>query len=145
MENQGLHNPSPPNILFLQWVNEALASGRSLDWNLELYPGIDGRQTNIAEHDLKFYTANKKSRRLIERPGTLGCFLSQYSLWRKSLDEHKTICIFEHDVLFKKRFSIEKNFEDVIKSHDSVPNPMNVGQWWKVQESIVLNPGAKNC
>ena len=30
------------------------------DWNLELYEGIDGRQTNIAEHDLKFYTANKK-------------------------------------------------------------------------------------
>ena len=73
----------------------------------------------------------------------LGCFLSQYSLWRKSLDEHKTICIFEHDVLFKKRFSIEKNFEDVIKSKGFLQKPMNVGQWWEVQESIVLNPGAK--
>ena len=31
----------------------------------------------------------------------------------------------------KKRFSIEKNFEDVIKSSDSAAKPMNVGQWWE--------------
>ena len=135
----------PEHPYSVQWANEALASGRALNWNLELYPGIDGRQTNIAEHDLKFYTANKKSRRLIERPGTLGCFLSQYSLWRKSLDEHKTICIFEHDVLFKKRFSIEKNFEDVIKFEGFRPaKPMNVGQWWEGARAYCIKPaGAK--
>ena len=93
----------PDHPYSVQWANEALASGRALDWNLELYPGIDGRQTNIAEHDLKFYTANKKSRRLIERPGTLGCFLSQYHLWKQCSAQKNNICIFEHFVFIYGR------------------------------------------
>ena len=64
----------------------------------------------------------------------------------KSLDEHKTICIFEHDVLFKKRFPIEKNFEDVIKSKDSSAKPMNVGQWWEGARVHCIKPRSKkNC
>ena len=36
----------PEHPYSAQWAGEALASGRALGWNLELYPGIDGRKTN---------------------------------------------------------------------------------------------------
>ncbi len=125
----------------VQWANEALASGRALGWNLELYPGVDGRKTNIAKHNLKFCTISKKSRRLIERPGTLGCFLSQYSLWRKCLKEGKPICIFEHDVLFKKEFSVQNEFTDVLKFEGFKPAKKNaIGQWWEGARAYILKP-----
>jgi len=131
----------PNHPYSVQWANEALASGRALGWNLELYPGIDGRTTTIAEHKLKFYTRSKKSLRLIERPGTLGCFLSQYSLWYKCLKEQKPICIFEHDVLFKKPFSLQDEFDDVLKFQGFTPAKKNViGQWWEGARAYLLKP-----
>ena len=47
--------------------------------------------------------------------------------------------------MFKKRFSIEKNFEDVIKFEGFRPaKPMNVGQWWEGARAYCIKPaGAK--
>ena len=142
MENPKGHIIYLPNHPYsVQWANEALASGRALGWNLELYPGIDGRTTNIAEHKLKFCTISKKGRRLIERPGTLGCFLSQYTLWRKCLKQQKPICIFEHDVLFKKPFSLQVEFDDVLKFQGFTPAKKNaIGQWWEGARAYILKP-----
>ena len=125
----------------VQWANEALASGKALGWNLELYEGVDGRTTSIERHQLQFFRNSKKSLRLMNRPGTLGCFLSQYSLWNKCLQENSPICIFEHDVVFKKTFSIEKTFKDVIKFEGFKPaKPMSVGQWWEGARAYCLKP-----
>ena len=38
----------------VQWANEALASGRALGWNLELYEGIDGTKQVLMTLVLKF-------------------------------------------------------------------------------------------
>ncbi len=125
----------------VEWANEALASGKALGWDLELYEGIDGRTTDIAKHKLKFYTGSKKSRRLIERPGTLGCFLSQFSLWKKCAEQNIPICIFEHDVKFKKPFSVEKDFEDVLKFEGFKPAKKTpIGQWWEGARAYYLKP-----
>ena len=129
----------------VEWAQQALASGRALGWNLELYEGIDGKTTSIEKNNLKFYTGSKKSHRLMQRLGTLGCFLSQYSLWQKCFKENTPICIFEHDVVFKKPFSIDKEFEDVLKFEGFKPaKPMRVGQWWEGARAYCLKPqGAK--
>ena len=65
----------------VQWANEALASGRALGWNLELYEGIDGTKQSLNDFGVKIYQGSKKCVRLLSRPGTQGCFLSQYHLY----------------------------------------------------------------
>jgi len=129
----------------VEWAQEALSSGRALDWDLELYEGVDGKTTSIEKNNLKFFQGSKKSKRLMQRPGTLGCFLSQYHLWSKCVKENTPICIFEHDVVFKKPFSIAKEFSDVIKFEGFNPaKPMMVGQWWEGARAYCLKPqGAK--
>jgi len=129
----------------VEWAQQALASGRALDWNLELYEGVDGTTTSIEKNNLKLFKNSKKSFSLMQRPGTLGCFLSQYSLWKKCYKENTSICIFEHDVVFKKPFSIEQEFEDVLKFEGFMPaKPMSVGQWWEGARAYCLKPqGAK--
>lgn len=129
----------------VEWAQQALASGRALGWNLELYEGVDGKTTTAEKNNIKFFQGSKKSNRLMQRPGTLGCFLSQYNLWQKCFKENTPICIFEHDVVFKKPFSIDKEFEDVLKFEGFMPaKPMRVGQWWEGARAYCLKPqGAK--
>ena len=47
--------------------------------------------------------------------------------------------------MFKKHFSIGKNFKDVIKFEGFRPSkPMNVGQWWEGARAYCITPaGAK--
>lgn len=129
----------------VQWANEALASGRALGWNLELYEGVDGAKHTLEDFKVKIYQSNKKCVRLLSRPGTQGCFLSQYKLWNMCVEKNEEICIFEHDVTFKKPFSIDLDFDDVIKFEGFQPaKPMNVGQWWEGARAYCLKPaGAK--
>ena len=39
----------------VQWANEALASGKALGWNLELYEGIDGTKQSLDDFAVKIY------------------------------------------------------------------------------------------
>ena len=59
----------------VQWANEALASGRALGWNLELYEGIDGTKQSLDDFGVKIYQGSKKCVRLLSRPGTQGCLV----------------------------------------------------------------------
>ena len=67
----------------VQWANEALASGTALGWNLQLHEGIDGTKQSLDDFGVKIYQGSKKCVRLLSRPGTQGCFLSQYHLWKQ--------------------------------------------------------------
>ena len=129
----------------VEWALNALANGKALGWDLELYEGVDGKTTTAQKHNIKFFQGSKKSKRLMQRPGTLGCFISQHNLWQKCSQENRPICIFEHDVVFKKPFSIDKEFADVLKFEGFMPaKPMMVGQWWEGARAYCLKPaGAK--
>lgn len=129
----------------VEWAQQALASGRALGWDLELYEGVDGRTTSIEQHGLALYKHSKKSLRLMQRPGTLGCFLSQYSLWNRCVEQNQDICIFEHDVVFKKSFEACDPTFDVLKFEGFRPaKSMPVGQWWEGARAYILTPqGAK--
>ena len=43
----------------------------------------------------------------------LGCFLSHFNLWKKSVDMDEKIMILEHDVIFTSKFQ-DYDFEGVI-------------------------------
>ena len=66
-------------------------------------------------------------------------------LWKKCVEENQEICIFEHDVVFKKTFSIDQSFNHVLKFEGFRPaKPMPVGQWWEGARAYCLKPeGAK--
>jgi|TARA_R110000782_G_scaffold194978_4_gene284570 GR25 family glycosyltransferase involved in LPS biosynthesis len=129
----------------VEWSNHALTTGQKFGWKLELYDGVDGTKEKLEDYKVKIYPHNKKCVRLLSRPGTQGCFLSQYKLWKKCFKENKEICVFEHDVVFKKPFSIEQEFSDILKFEGFQPTkPMPVGQWWEGARAYCLKPsGAK--
>ena len=83
-------------------ARRAYESGISHGWDLTLFEGVNGHKDYLQNHNLRLYTKSKKSKRLMERPGTAGCFLSQYLLWQQCFVSQQTICIFEHDVIFQK-------------------------------------------
>lgn len=79
----------------------------------------------------------------MSRPGTQGCFLSQYKLWRLCLETNQPIIIYEHDVVFKKKFDISFANEDfdVYKFEGSVPaKPMEVGTWYEGARAYCIKP-----
>ena len=57
----------------------------------------------------------------------------------------KSMLIFEHDVVFKKPFSIRKEFTNVMKFEGFRPaKPMPVGQCWEGARAYYLkSSGAK--
>ena len=63
-------------------ANRAMKTGTMHGWNLELVEGVNGMDTGLLDYRLK-PTNHKKAKRLLERQGTQGCFLSQYLLWQK--------------------------------------------------------------
>ena len=67
----------------VEWSNHALTTGQKFGWKLELYDGVDGTKEKLEDYKVKIYPHNKKCVRLLSRPGTQGCFLSQYKLWKK--------------------------------------------------------------
>ena len=77
-------------------ASRALETGTNHGWNLELYEGVNGMKQGLADYNINVY-AHKKAQRLLARPGTQGCFLSQYLLWQKCHTTNTPICIFEHD------------------------------------------------
>lgn len=129
----------------VEWSNHALTTGQKLGWNIDLYDGVDGTKEKLEDYNIKIYPHSKKCIRLLSRPGTQGCFLSQYKLWKKCVEENQEICIFEHDVVFKKTFSIDQSFNHVLKFEGFRPaKPMPVGQWWEGARAYCLKPeGAK--
>ena len=82
-------------------ANRAMETGTMRGWKLQLFEGVNGTQTGLADYNLK-PNSHKKAKRLLERPGTQGCFLSQWLLWQKCYATNTPICIFEHDVVFEK-------------------------------------------
>ena len=80
-------------------ARRAYESGISHGWDLTLFEGVNGHKDYLQNHNLRLYTKSKKSKRLMERPGTAGCFLSQYLLWQQCFVSQTPMCIFEHDAL----------------------------------------------
>ncbi|SVA91578.1 uncharacterized protein METZ01_LOCUS144432, partial [marine metagenome] len=109
-----------------------------------MFPGVDGKKETFKNYGLTIYQKNKKCKRYMSRPGTAGCFLSQWQLWNYCYNTNKTIAIFEHDVIFKKPMERQYKFKDVIKLEGFKPSKPVVGQWWEGARAYLITPkGAK--
>lgn len=125
-------------------ATRALTTGESLGWNLELYEGVNGLDTTLEDYRLKATTQSKKAQRLLGRPGTQGCFLSQFNLWNKCVELDIPICIFEHDVVFKKPMGDYVDC-DVYKFEGfKKAKPIPAGNWYEGARAYRITPtGAK--
>ena len=68
----------------LVWLNPAMETGTMRGWKLQLFEGVNGTQTGLADYNLKT-NKPKKAKRLLERPGTQGCFPSPTVIVAKML------------------------------------------------------------
>ena len=127
----------------VQLANRALETGTMHNWKLELYEGVNGRDTGLIDYRLK-PTNHKKAMRLLERPGTQGCFLSQYLLWQKCHETNTPMLIFEHDVIFKKPMGQYEEC-DVYKFEGfKKAKPIPAGNWYEGARAYRITPiGAK--
>ena len=64
---------------------------------------------------------------------------------KSELKNNKFVTYTDGDVVFKKTFSIDQSFNDVLKFEGFKPaKPMPVGQWWEGARAYCLKPeGAK--
>ena len=136
-----IYLPSYPDSVSM--ASRALETGTKHGWNLELYEGVNGMKQGLADSNLKVYQ-HKKAERLLSRPGTQGCFLSQYLLWQKCHETNTPICIFEHDVVFKKPMGDYEDC-DVYKFEGfKKAKPIPPGNWYEGARAYRITPyGAK--
>lgn len=137
------------NIKSEKFGNISLETGLKNNWNIQRFNGVDGRNTTVEmiekEFNLKINSQHKKCKRLFEKPGVRGCFLSHWLLWNKCVELNEPIGIFEDDVLFLKPPSFLENFQDILKLDKlQQGKPYAAGIWWEGAHSYILTPvGAK--
>jgi GR25 family glycosyltransferase involved in LPS biosynthesis len=123
------------------WSLHAMTTGQALGWNLEYCPGVDGRETDLAQHGIAIYQGHKKCVRYMARPGTQGCFLSHWQLWNQCVTRSEPMAIFEHDVEFLVSPSSSWPDTDVVKLEGFRPSkPIAAGQWWEGARAYVITP-----
>lgn len=124
----------------VEWSNKAYKSAKKYNWDVEFFEGINGQKETLADYKIKINKKHKKSISAFERPGTVGCFLSHYKLWKKCLAMHTAICVLEHDVIINKSLSVLP-FKNVLKLFKG-PNtkPMYLGKWWASGAAYCITP-----
>ena len=126
------------------WSQHAFNTGIKNSWSLEFFNGVNGRLTNLDQHQLRIYNGHKKCVKYMQRPGTQGCFLSHWHLWNQCAAGSDPLAIFEHDVEFLAP-PVDVEFQDVIKFEGFRPSkPIPAGQWWEGARAYAITPqGAK--
>ena len=123
------------------WSLHAMTTGQAHGWDLTYWPGVDGRATDLAKHDIAIYQGHKKCVRYMARPGTQGCFLSHWQLWNQCVHQDRPVAIFEHDVEFLRGPPMTLPDTDVVKLEGfRSSKPIAAGQWWEGARAYVISP-----
>lgn len=127
------------------WATRTIETGTANGWNIQLFEGINGTKVSLADYELHASKINKKCFRYMQRSGTIGCFLSHYLLWKRSIKSNTPISIFEHDVVFLKEPPSEYNITDITKYEGfNLAKPIPCGNWWEGARAYTVTPqGAK--
>ena len=117
-------------------------SANKHNWNIELFPGFDGRSHRFPH---KIDQRYPKGAQQFERAGVRGCFMSHYTLWKECLLIDRPIAIFESDVIFVKGPPFSLKDADVIKLDGfKTTKPAATGIWMEGAHAYILKPsGAK--
>lgn len=124
----------------VEWATNAYNTAKAHGWDVEYFEGINGLQHSLDEYNLVRNPKHRKSRKAFLRPGTVGCLLSHYTLWKKSIELNEPICILEHDVTIHAPFP-EIEFKDVYKFvKGPETKPTQIGLWWASGAGYCVTP-----
>tara|TARA_B110000503_G_scaffold69653_1_gene108557 strand:- start:5497 stop:6069 length:573 start_codon:yes stop_codon:yes gene_type:complete len=124
----------------LNWASQSLTSGTLHNWNLQLYPGVNGHKETLSDYNIKIFQGSKKCVKYMSRPGTQGCFLSHWKLWNKAKELNTTISIIEHDIIFTGA-NLKNEFCDIIKFEGfKKAKPIPPGNWWEGARAYSITP-----
>jgi len=98
MKSVIIYNPDDP--LSVDLVNQSIDSCRSFGIIPELFSGIFGKsvQEKMIEHDLKQSKIAEKDFTV----GDMGCLLSHFELWNRTVSDNEPYLILEHDITMKR-------------------------------------------
>ena len=106
------------NYLSEQSAKKTFDSAKWAGLEPEIVAGVDkfGATNELKKNGLKINNTDGMFTKLSYKEATIGCFLSHYNLWKKSLYENKPILILEHDVKFLSKFDYElpKDYDGII-------------------------------
>lgn len=129
------------------YASYALKTGLHLGWEISLFEGINGKlvesNSDWNKWGISINNVNTKCRKLLQKPGVRGCFLSHWVLWNKCVDSGVPIGIFEHDIEFLKSpidFSTV-DFPHILKLEGfELRSPRPAGQWYEGARAYILKP-----
>ena len=128
----------------IKWANNALITAKQHNWNVELFEGVNGLKDSLENHNLFRNPNHRKSKKSFQRPGTIGCLLSHYFLWKKSIELNESICILEHDVIIHAPIP-QIEFTDVYKFViGPETKPTYIGRWWASGAGYCVTPQGAN-
>lgn len=113
-------------------------SANKHNWNIELFPGFDGRSHRFP---YKIDQRYPKGADQFTRAGVRGCFMSHYALWKKCLELKEPIGIFESDIVFCKSPPWSLKDCDVVKLDGfRTSKPAATGIWHEGAHAYILKP-----
>jgi hypothetical protein len=122
-------------------ANRACDTGRQFDWNINLWPGVDGRLLDWAATGVNINSNDAKCRNMMLRPGVQGCFMSHYRLWQHCVEINKPIGIFEHDIEFLAAPKQFPDFAHVLKLEGFLKKkPRPAGEWYEGARAYIIKP-----
>jgi GR25 family glycosyltransferase involved in LPS biosynthesis len=124
----------------IEWADNAYKTAKKFNWDVEYYEGFNGLHYSLEQFNLFRNPNHRKSKKSFQRPGTVGCLLSHYHLWKKSIEINESICILEHDVTVHAPFP-KIEFEDVYKFvKGPETKPTYIGRWWASGAGYCVTP-----
>lgn len=81
-------------------LNDAINSGKQFNINVIPYPGIYSNIDAHIEENSLFVNPAGKHKVTRRGKGVLGCFLSHYYLWKKSVESNVALGVLEYDAIF---------------------------------------------
>lgn len=121
-------------------AQQALATGKHYNWNIDLFDGTDGSTTNLENFGVVVNQQDAKCRSMLEKPGVQGCFLSHWRLWNLCAIGTEPIGIFEHDIEFLGSCPDTK-ITDVVKLEGFLLKKARpAGEWYEGARAYILYP-----
>lgn len=128
----------------VKWAENAYNSAIKHNWDVEYFEGFNGLNHTLEEFNLFINPRHRKSKKAFTRPGTVGCLLSHYHLWKKCVLLNQPICILEHDVTIHAAFP-KIEFKDVYKFViGPETKPTYIGNWWASGAGYCVTPQGAN-
>lgn len=95
----------------LKTAKRCIESGKHFDLDIEIFDAITPKNKPLEL--LKLYQINESDFETIysRKINGICCFLSHYSLWKKSFEENETIIVFEHDAVVISQIDIDVQFD----------------------------------